>query len=126
MKKIMALVLTLMVMAGLAGTASAAPSGWAPAKGKPKAKVIRLYHPCDWNKNTKLGGAVERLCFQVWKQEAYTVSDKRGNVYMEAPSGPAIVSELVIEARAEGKKRATAYFVQGLTAEAKMYKKRDK
>lgn len=125
MKKLAALLMSLLIVTGLAGTASAS-SGWSVAKSKAKVKVVRIYHPCDWNKNTVFSGSLERLCMKVWKQDAYTLSDKKGRVHSESPSGPAIVTDLAEQARAEGKKYATAYFRDGLNWEAKAYKKRDK
>lgn len=83
-------VLALSVVFGTGVVASAQP---AEANSTPP-----LLHPCDVsNDNGKLDTALERLCMRVWGQDAYTVSDKNGDVRRESPAGPAVVVELVDE-----------------------------
>lgn len=115
-KRFVAAVVGLAVVFGVGSSAVAAGN---------KPRVQRVAHPCDLNRNgvTARGtGSTEDLCLRVWAHDAYTVSDKHGNVYQETPAGPAVVVGLVEEARYEGR----AYLRQGLKNEIAMYAKRDR
>lgn len=89
-----------------------------------KPRVQRTYHPCDLNQNTKSErgtGSTEDLCLRVWKHDAYTLSNKDGS-YQETPAGPAVVVDLVEQARDEGR----VYLRGALKNEIAMYAKRDR
>jgi hypothetical protein len=102
------------------GTASAAVRPGPVAKiTKPVMRpvVVRVFHPCDFNHNTVIGDATERLCMRVWAHDAYSVDGS------ETPAGPVVVVGLIDEARVEG--AGVAYVREGLRNEEANYKLRD-
>lgn len=90
-----------------------------------RVKAPGIYHPCDLNKNTRAGTgrSTEALCLRVWRHDTYTVSSGGGR--SETPAGPAVVTDLVSQARAEGRGSAR-YLRDGLLNEIEMYGKRDR
>lgn len=121
MRKIMmALGLVVAVLMGI-GTASAEskprPVGKIAAAAPIKRAVVRVFHPCDFNRSTVIENATERLCMRVWAHDAYSVDGS------ETPAGPVVVVGLIDEARVEG--AGVAYIREGLLNEEANYKLRD-
>jgi hypothetical protein len=121
-KIVMAFGIVLAVLAG-AGASSAA------SRPAPVAKIVKpvfgykISHPCDFGRDGRIGGVVERLCMTVWVHDAYTITYRDGSM-TETPAGPVVVVELVNAAKLEG--GGVGYIREGLANEVREYAKRDK
>jgi hypothetical protein len=117
-KIIMAVGLIVAVVLGVGvASASSKPGPVRRVSGAP------LYHPCDLNFDGRGSGIVESMCLRVWRQDAYTITDRSGGM-TESPAGPTVVNELIIAADFETAR--DQYIRDGLLAEVRQYARRDR
>lgn len=59
-----------------------------------ESQGVRISHPCDINADGYIHQEAERLCMEVWQQDAYTVVLDNGSM-ADTPAGPVVVTELM-------------------------------